>query len=84
MQILAESEVFPENCFAVRKGLDPNLKKALKQALLDMGKDSEGVSALEKFGARGFMETADGDYAAVYRLTAQAGIDMTTYRYNNR
>jgi len=84
LQVLSASEVFPENCLAVRKDLDPNLKRALKQALLDMGNDSEGASALEKFGARGFIETSDGDYAAVYRLTAQAGIDLTTYRYNNR
>jgi len=34
--------------------------------------------------ARGFLETSDGAYAAVCRLTAQAGIDMKTYRYNNR
>lgn len=84
LQILATSDVFPQNCFAVRKDLDPKLKKALKQALLDMGKDSEGVAALKKFGARGFIETSDEDYAAVYRLTAQAEIDMATYRYTNR
>jgi ABC-type phosphate/phosphonate transport system substrate-binding protein len=68
----------------VRKDLDPKLKKALKQALLDMGKDDEGIAALKKFGARGFVETSDEDYATVYRLTAQAGIDIATYRYANR
>jgi phosphonate transport system substrate-binding protein len=84
LQVLAVSEVFPQNCLAVRKDLDPKLKTTLKQALLDMGKDSEGASALKKFGARGFIENSDGDYAMVYRLTAQAGIDMETYRNNNR
>ncbi len=84
LQILAASEAFPQNCFAVRKDLDPKLKKALKQALLDMGKDSEGAAALKKFGARGFIETSDGDYDTVYRLTEQAGIDVATYHYNNR
>lgn len=84
LQILATSDVFPQNCLAVRKDLDPKLKKALKQALLDMGKDDEGIAALKKFGARGFVETSDEDYATVYRLTAQAGIDIATYRYTNR
>jgi len=84
LQILAASDEFPENCLAVRKDLDPKLKTALRQALLDMGKDNEGAAVLKKFGARGFVETTDGDFASVYRLTGQAGIDMTTYLYNNR
>lgn len=84
LHILATSEVFPQNSLAVRKDLDPELKAALRQALLDMGKDAEGIAALKKFGARGFTETTDEDYAYVYRLTARAGIDLTNYRYENR
>ena len=48
LQVLAESEVFLEKVFYRPKDFDPNLKRALKQASLDTGKDSEGVSVLEK------------------------------------
>ncbi len=82
--ILAKSGVVPQNCLAVRKNLDPELKHSLKQALLDMDKDAEGSEALRRFGARGFIETRDGDYDYLYKLSRQVGIDLKTYRYENK
>lgn len=82
--ILATSGVVPQNCLAVRKDLDPVLKAELKQALLEMDKTPEGAEALRKFGARGFVETTDRDYAYLYTLTAQVGIDLNTYHYKNK
>lgn len=84
LRILASSDVFPQNCIAVRADLDPELKVSLKRELLGMATDPEGAAVLKKFGARGFIETSDGDYAAVYRLSVQAGIDVATYRYENK
>jgi phosphonate transport system substrate-binding protein len=82
--ILAASGVVPQNGLAVRKDLDPDLKNALKRTLLDMDKDSEGIEALRRFGARGFIETSTKDYEYLYRLAERVGIDFKTYNYENR
>jgi phosphonate transport system substrate-binding protein len=81
---LATSGVVPQNCLAVRKDLDPDLKEELKKVLLNMETDPEGAEILRKFGARGFVETADRDYAYLYTLTTQVGIDLKTYSYKNK
>ncbi len=82
--ILAASEVVPQNCLAVRKDLDPELKSALQKALIEMDKSDEGAETLRKFGARGFIDTRDSDYHYLYKLAEQAGINLKTYRYENR
>ena len=82
--ILATSGVVPQNCLAVRKNLDPKLKEALEGVLLNMDKDAQGAEVLQKFGARGFIETRDSDYEYLYKLSAQVGIDLRTYHYENR
>jgi phosphonate transport system substrate-binding protein len=82
--ILATSGVVPQNCLAVRKDLDPELKKELVHVLVDMERDPEGAEVLRKFGARGFVETSDRDYAYLYTLAAQVGIDLKTYNYRNK
>jgi len=83
LDVLTSSSVLPLNCFAVRRDLDPELKNALRKALLDMDKDTEGIETLRRFGARGFIETNNGDYEYLYRLSAQVGIDLKTYHYRN-
>ena len=82
--ILAASGVVPQNGLAVRRDLDPELKNALKRILLDMDKDTEGIEALQRFGARGFIETRTRDYEYLYRLAERVGIDFKTYHYKNR
>lgn len=82
--ILATSNVVPQNCLAVRKGLDPEIKNALRQALLDMNKSEEGEKTLQLFGARAFIETKNGDYEYLYQLCSQVGINLKQYRYKNR
>jgi len=81
--ILATSGVVPQNCLAVRKDLDPELKNALRRVLTEMDKDKDGIEALRRFGARGFIETSDGDYEYLYKLSSEVGIDLRHYRYRN-
>ncbi len=71
----------PESGFAVRKGLDVALKEKLKQVLLDMYKDPDGQNVLEKFGARRFIVTTDGDYKSVYEYAEEVGIHIQTFDY---
>lgn len=81
--ILATSGVVPQNCLAVRSDLDPQLKSGLKKALLEMDKNPDGREVLQRFGARSFIETTDKDYAYVYTLSEQVGINLRTYLYKN-
>lgn len=81
--ILAESAKVPSNGLCVRKGLDKDIKKKLKEALLNIDKDPEGKKALAKFGALKFIETTVDDYHPVLHLTANAGIDLKKYNYRN-
>jgi phosphonate transport system substrate-binding protein len=81
--ILATSGVVPQNCLAVRKDLDPELKNTLRRVLIEMDKDKDGIEALRRFGARGFIETSDGDYEYLYKLSSEVGIDLRHYRYRN-
>jgi phosphonate transport system substrate-binding protein len=81
--VLATSGVVPQNCLAVRKDLEPELKKMLRKALIEMEKDPDGKEALRCFGARGFIETNNRDYDYLYNLSSEVGIDLKTYRYNN-
>lgn len=83
MTILAASKTVPQNGLAVRKDLDPALKQALQQVLLAMDMDKEGMEALQQFGARAFIKTTERDYAYVFQLSSEVGIDMKTYSYKN-
>jgi phosphonate transport system substrate-binding protein len=82
--ILAESPKVPSNGLCLRKDLDPILKKKLKETLLNIDKDKKGREVLAKFGALKFIETRASDYAPVFKLAQDAGIDMKTYHYRNR
>jgi len=83
LTILAESAKVPSNGLCVRKGLDANIKKKLKEALLNIDKDPEGKIVLEKFGAIRFIETTVADYKPVFDLANKAGIDIKKYDYKN-
>jgi phosphonate transport system substrate-binding protein len=81
--ILAESVKVPSNGLCVRKGLDRDIKKNLKEALLDIDKNPEGKAVLQKFGALKFIETTVADYKPVFDLSNKAGIDIKRYNWNN-
>jgi len=81
--ILARSREVPENGLAVRKELDPVLKRRLADALLAMHLDPAGREILEAFGARRFAGTTDADYRPVYEYARYVGLDLSTYDYMN-
>ena len=83
LDILAESSKVPENGLAVRKDLDESLKKKIKETLLNMDKDSDGIKVLNDFGVQRFIETTDIDYVNVYKLLSHIGIKLSTYEYTN-
>ena len=81
--VLARSPDVPENGLAIRKDLGGMLANELKESLLSMDRDPEGVEVLKKFGARKFIETTNDDYASVYKYVRQIGLNLFTYNYRN-
>jgi phosphonate transport system substrate-binding protein len=77
--ILARSREVPENGLAVRKDLDPALKRKLEDVLLSMHGDPLGRRILDAFGARRFIPTSDEDYRPVYEYARHVGLDLATY-----
>jgi phosphonate transport system substrate-binding protein len=81
--VLARSPDVPENGLAIRKDLDGAIANELKETLLNMEKDPEGIDVLKKFGARKFIETTNEDYTSVYKYVKQIGLNLSTYNYRN-
>jgi len=82
--ILAESQRVPSNGLCVRKDMEPDLREALRRALLDLERDPEGTRVLAEFGAIRFIETTAADYAPVQRMAREVGIDLARYVYRNQ
>ena len=82
--IIAESPSVPSNGLGVRKDLEPDLKEALRRALLDLEKDPAGASVLAEFGALRFIETTAEDYRPVLDMARAAGLDLKKYVYRNQ
>lgn len=83
LNILERSPDVPENGLGVRKDLDAETKRKLRNALLSMHDDPGGAEILGTFGARRFIETTDRDYEPVYSYARQVGLDLATYDYRN-
>lgn len=81
--IIARSPSVPSNGLCVRKDLGEDIKKKLKDALLNIHDDPEGQTVLKKFGALKFIETTAKDYEPVHELAVKAGIDLKKYKWRN-
>jgi phosphonate transport system substrate-binding protein len=83
LAIITKSPDVPENGLAVRKDLDESIKMKLKESLLTMHEDPEGMRILTEFGARKFIVTTDHDYEAVFDYAEAIHLDLSTYDYLN-
>ncbi|KAF0216862.1 MAG: phosphonate transport system substrate-binding [Geobacteraceae bacterium] len=81
--IVAESSKVPSNGLCVRKGLHPQIANKLKEALLNLDKNPEYKSVLEKLKFIKFIPTTVDDYKPVFEMTHKAGIDLRKYDYRN-
>lgn len=84
LEILAVSPKVPSNTLAFRKDLSPPLKKKLKDLLLTMHENPEGLKALREFGALRFLETRKEDYQPVFDYARDIGLDLKSYDYQNK
>jgi phosphonate transport system substrate-binding protein len=83
LRILATSPPVPSNGLCVRRDIEPDLREALRRALLDLPGEPEGAKVLAQFGALRFIETTAADYAPVLEMAGKAGIDLERYQYRN-
>jgi phosphonate transport system substrate-binding protein len=81
--ILTSSPRVPSNGLCVRENLPEQHKKKLKDLLLNLHQDQEGIVVLNKLGAKRFVETSREDYQPVLDLAEEAGIEMKKYDYYN-
>ncbi|KPK00483.1 MAG: hypothetical protein AMJ60_01150 [Desulfobacterales bacterium SG8_35] len=81
--ILASSPRVPSNGLCVRKDLAPQYKEQVKDLLINLHQDQEGIEVLQKLGAKRFVETSREDYQPVLDLAKEAGIDLGKYVYDN-
>jgi len=68
-QFLRVADV-PENALALRKDIDPSLRSRLKEILLSMHLDPDGIKVLERFGAQRFIETRNEEYDIIVSTQA--------------
>jgi len=81
--VLEKSPVVPENGLAVRKDLDKSIGDKLKETLLNMHTDPEGIKVLKGFGAQRFIETTHQDYEPVFKYARHINLDLAKYDYMN-
>jgi len=83
LQILATSPQVPSNTLAVSNKLDKSITKKLKNTLLQMEQDKQGLEILKKFKAIKFIETTVDDYAPVFEYSNEVHLDLQKYNYLN-
>lgn len=81
LTVIAKSPEFPETTFFIKNDLPVGVKAKIKETLLAMDKDPEGVNILKKMEIKGFADTAKGDFMSVYEFANKAGINIKTYKY---
>ncbi|MBI4522466.1 MAG: phosphate/phosphite/phosphonate ABC transporter substrate-binding protein [Deltaproteobacteria bacterium] len=83
LMILAKSPRVPANALGIRKTLDPEVERRLRDALLGIDREPDGKKILQRFGAIRFIPTVKEDYKPVFDIARRAGIDVENYVYIN-
>ncbi|MBI5140897.1 MAG: phosphate/phosphite/phosphonate ABC transporter substrate-binding protein [Nitrospirae bacterium] len=84
LMVIAESSPVPSNGLGLRKGISTDVKESIRKALLGMADDPDGREILREFRALRFISTSKEDYAPVFDMASDAGIDIKQYRYLNK
>jgi phosphonate transport system substrate-binding protein len=81
--ILQRSPEVPENSLALRRDISEEIRRRLREALLNMQYDPEGKTVLNAFGARRFIRTTNDDFEPVHRYAKEIHLDLSSYDYTN-
>ena len=77
--ILVRSPEAPTDGLAVHPQVPGKVREQLKSGLLTLMQTAEGRSVLDTFGAREFIATGDSDYATLYDMIREVGVDLLTF-----
>jgi len=83
LTILATSPKVPSNGLCVKPEMASATKERLRQELLALHQSQEGLAVLKSLGFQRFGEASKADYAPVFALSEEAGINLEEYRYAN-
>lgn len=81
LNILAESGEFPDTTLYLTKDLPVEIKKTLKDILLNMSQEAEGKEVLKKLEAMKFIEADKQDSLPIFDLAKKAGVTIQNYKY---
>lgn len=81
LSVLYRSPEFPDTTLCLKKELPESIKKRIRDILLNMDKDKEGIEVLKKLGAVKFITAKREDFSSFLDMVRKAGIDIRNYRY---
>jgi phosphonate transport system substrate-binding protein len=81
LTILAKSREFPDATLFLRKDLSPVKRLQIRDILLNMDKDAEGVEVLKKLESMMFVLARKSDFEPFFEIAQKAGIIVKTYKY---
>jgi len=81
LMVLAESSPMPEGTFCLRTDLAPEVRRKIRELLLGMKKDHEGMKVLQEMGLSGFTPASRNDFAPVIGIMKEIGIGLKDYDY---
>jgi len=81
LTILAKSQELPDTTLFLRKDLSSAKRLQIRDILLGMDKDAEGVEVLKKLEAMKFVAAKRSDFQPFFEIARKAGITVKTYNY---
>ena len=84
LRIFASSLLVPSNGLMVRESMNETLKTRIETALLTMDQDPAAATVLARLGFQRFVPVEVRDYANVFEIARQAGIDLSSFDFSTR
>jgi len=79
--VIAQSREFPDTTLFLRKDLPAVKRSQIRDILLGMDKDAEGVEVLKKLESQMFVGARKSDFQPFFEIAHKAGINVKTYKY---
>lgn len=72
--VIAQSIDLPDGTLMIRKNIDPETKRKLKEALLTLDRTARGIEILNTLGIKSYVDAGNEDFGAVRNLAIKAGV----------
>lgn len=77
IHVIAQSIDLPDGTLMIRKNIDPERKRKLKDALLTLDRTTRGIEILNTLGIERYVDASNEDFRAVKELASKAGMKMS-------